>query len=244
MMKINPKKVKTSFLGRLIYGTDENGARLTDIEMKTNIIFILFAGHDTTYASMGTFLHYLTKLQPHVHDALVEEARNVKEPLDNIDLRHNAPILNAFLAEAWRKLPPVASISRKNITNNEIHYKDYIFPKDCALVCSPYLNQEEYNGDTASEFQIERWLPDDHPLKVTAFSNKNNTNILMKDFNQISRAFKTFGVGTHSCLGHYLAKLEARIIMTRMLQYEIKVRDSKLVKRPFMRWTNEFQLNV
>ena len=37
-------KVKTSFLGRLIYGTDENGARLTDIEMKTNIIFILFAG--------------------------------------------------------------------------------------------------------------------------------------------------------------------------------------------------------
>jgi len=242
--ELESEKLKTSFLGRLVYGTDENGAHLTELELKENILLILFAGHDTTYASIGTFLYYLTKLKPNVYDALIEEVHNIKEPLDNVDLRDNAPILNAFIAEAWRIMPPVVSFGRVNVSNNEIRYKNYVFPKGCAFLVNMYFNREEYYGKSANEFHMERWLPDDHPLKLASsiFGN-NNDNIAIKDFNQISRAFKTFGVGTHSCLGHRLAKLEARIFMIRLLHYDIKLRDNKLMKRPFNYWMNEFQLS-
>ena len=239
------EKLKSSFLGRLVYGTDENGKSLTDLELKENILLILFAGHDTTYVSMGTFLHYLTKLQPNVHNALLEEVHNIKEPLASNDLRNNAPILNAFIAETWRIMPPVVSFGRINVSNNTFRHKNHVFPKGCVFVVPTHFNKEEYYGKSGHDFHIERWLPDDHPLKLTSSTfSKSNDNLAVKDYNQISRAFNTFGVGNHSCLGHNLAKLEARIILARMLRYDIKVRGGALRKRPFIHWTNEFQLSA
>ena len=232
---------KTTFLGRLIYGTDEDGNRLSDDDIKSNIIFILFAGHDTTYASVGSFLHYLQKVPTYVRDALVDEVQNIKEPLDNDDLKNNAPILNAFLAETWRVSPPVAGSIRQVTTKESIQYKGYTIPTDSLMLICNYLSHEQYYGKTGNEFHIERWLPEDHPLALASSISFDKSK--MKDYNQISRAFKTFGLGTHSCVGHYFAKFEARIIMARMFQgYDIKIRNSQWMRGPIISWSSEFQL--
>jgi cytochrome P450 len=196
---------------------------------------MIFAGHDTSYASMGTALNYLSEY-PAVTAALTKEVQSFQEPLDFDELK-NAPILNAFLAESWRMDPPVPGAFRQLKEN--IDYKGYRLPKE--MIVRYNIIAQSQNDDvypTPSAFEIQRFLPKDHLL-----SQDPSLEAKGVDYNNLKANYPIFGGGSHSCLGSHFAKLEMRVLLTRLLQsYDIQVRNSEKVYFPVNGWKNEFKL--
>lgn len=225
---------ENKMMGRLCYTVDENSEPLlTDEQLITNIHFILFAGHDTTKGSFCSFVHYLVKF-PKVHQLLAEEVAKFSEPLD-IDELKQAPILNAFLAESWRLMPPLAT--HTTTTTRDLYYKDYIIRKGSKVQMSIQTYNIE-NFQHGEEFKLERWLPKDHPLYDPKYSIKDDI-----DYNVMSVKYRSFNAGAHICLGSHFAKLEARIVMARLVQqYNIEIRNETMKKFPMRQRISEFRL--
>jgi len=221
-----------SLMERLCHGKDENGDPLSIEDLKDNMVMIVFAGHDTTFASLGSALHYLS-VHPEIHDALEKEVKSFKDPLDFDELK-NAPVLNAFLTEMWRMDPPAARAQRKVIDDvdfNGFHAKKGVVLKYCNH--GALKNEETY--PSPYEFNIQRFLPDNHPLLLDPKmrSNANKTPAL----------YPVFGGGSRICVGNHFAKLNMRLFLTRLLQkYNLEVRNSVKVHAPICGWQNEFNL--
>jgi cytochrome P450 len=224
-----------SMLGRLCYGVDEDGKPLSDSQLTCNILFILFAGHDTTKGSFCAFAYYLTE-HPKIKSILLEEAKTFSEPLD-VDELKAAPLLNAFLAETWRLVPPLSSHNLRTIT--DIEYKGYKLRKD-TLVCldiHAFNVMDEDRYPDPWEFRLDRWLPKDHPLHNPKYFQEG------VDYNVPSTKYRAFGMGGHMCLGAHFAKLEARVALTRLLQqYEIEIRNNGLIVMPLLQYNNDFKI--
>lgn len=229
------ERAQKSMMGRVCYGTDENGNPIDLEDLKDNVLNMIFAGHDTTYASMGTALHYLAE-HPTVMDALVEEVQSFQEPLDFDELK-NAPVLNAFMAECWRMDPPVGGGFRQLREN--VEYNGYRLPKEMVVrynILAASRNDNLY--PTPSEFEIQRFLPSDHALAVNSTLQAKGV-----DYNNLKANYPVFGGGAHGCLGSHFAKLEMRVLLTRLLQkYDLQVRNSEKVYFPVNGWKNEFKL--
>jgi len=236
---------KNCVLGRLCYQEDDDGNRLSDEDLSTNLFIIFFAGHDTTYASVGSILNNLfcdeSKEGQRVLNALVEEVASFKsinsDTLDYDELK-DASILNAFLAESWRRDPPVGAGFK--VALQDLSYKKFTFPKGTRLHYSIHLgayNEQRYHHP--SEFHIERFLPKGHPFVKEDKWQVNDGGLQ----DTLKPSYPIFGGGAHGCLGSHFAKLEARIFLTRMIQnYDIEVRHSKKVNFPLNFWANEFRL--
>jgi cytochrome P450 len=227
--------VDNRMMGRLCYGVDDEGEPLSEDQLITNIIFILFAGHDTTKGSFCAFAHYLTEL-PNVRSQLLEEVNTYSELLD-VDELKAAPVLNAFLAETWRLVPPLSS--HVVCTAKDMEYKGYKFRKGTGVAIDiqafHVLDEERYPDPWG--FRLDRWLPKDHPLHNPKYFQEG------VDYNVPSTKYRSFGMGTHMCLGAHFAKLEARIVLTRLLQrYDIDIRSNEQNKVPLLQYNNEFKL--
>jgi retinoid hydroxylase len=228
------ERAKTTVMGRMIYAKGEDGERLSVEEIKDNLLNLIFAGHDTTYASINTVLHHVSQ-NPDAEAALVEEVCNFREPLD-LDEIKKAPILNAVMHESWRVDPPVGFAFRKSVKSS-LEYRNYKFPKGTTFSYNIGLAVRQENVyPSAQSFHMERYLPKDHPLA-------NSTWESTVDPNQGRADYPIFGGGTHVCLGKHFAKLELRIIMARLYKnYHVTVKNNRKVYMPVNGWAVDFQL--
>jgi cytochrome P450 len=228
-------RAQTSMMGRVCYCTDEQGKAMNPETLNDNVLNMIFAGHDNTYASMGTALHYLSQY-PDVLDALTKEVQSFQDPLSFDELK-NAPILNAFLAESWRMDPPVAGAFRE--LKKDTEYKGYKLSKDMVIrynILAASQNDDLYPSPLT--FEIQRYLPKDHPLVVDSSLEAQGV-----DYNNLKANYPIFGGGAHGCLGSHFAKLEMRVLLTRLLQnFKLEVRNSEKVHFPVNGWKNEFRL--
>ncbi len=96
---------------------------LTRDEIKNNVLFLMFAGHDTTYTSILTLIYHLSQ-GPDAMEEIVEEVTKWGEPLQSDELK-SAPVLNACIDESWRIDTPVNGGFRK--AAKEIEHKGYSF---------------------------------------------------------------------------------------------------------------------
>ena len=231
----SPEACKT-MMGRLCYGIDdETGLPLNDKQLVSNILFILFAGHDTTRGSFCAFANYLVEY-PQIRGLLKEEVISFSEPLNCEELK-NAPLLNAFMAEVWRLVPPLSSHVLKTV--KDLDYKGYKIRRNTVvqLDIQAFSIMTGENGRYADplEFRLDRWLPPDHPLHNPKYCQKG------VDYNTPSVKYRAFGMGAHMCLGTHFAKMEARIVLTRLLQnYSIEIENNQLHKVPLLQYNNDF----
>merc|ERR1712038_1345314 len=225
---------KNTVMGRICYGKDEDGKVISMDDLKDNILTLVFAGHDTTYASLGSALYVLHE-HPSVREALVKEVKAFKEPLDFDELK-DATLLNAFIAESWRINPPIVAAFRK-VYKEAVDYKGYGIKKDMILSYNPALaTQNEDIYKDPSKFDIQRFLPSDHSLV-------NDTSYTAKDVDYMKGNYPVFGGGVHGCLGFHFAKLEMRIVITRLLQsYTLDVKNPVRFGMPLNGWKNDFKL--
>eukprot|EP00797_Seminavis_robusta_P008116 Sro156_g070620.1 Abscisic acid 8'-hydroxylase (493) ;mRNA; f:9022-10500 len=230
---------ETTMVGRACYGLDEEGKTMSMEELKDNLLAMIFAGHDTTSASMGTAIHFLCENHA-IRQALTEEVKGFKKPLDFDELKA-APILNAFLAECWRRDPPAMFIFRK--LQGSWNHEGFQLPSGLRFNISVKLaawNEELF--PQPEKFEIQRFLPKDHPLVDNPELGEAAKSV---EFNSdgMKANFPIFGGARHACLGSHFAKVEMRVFVTRLLQsYCVEELSAEKMHSPINGWKTRFQL--
>ena len=228
-----------------------NGIRLLVGECKGEYILKLFslcfAKLDRrTCASMGTAMHYLNNY-PEITKSLKEEVCALTEPLDFDELKNGSPILNAFLSECWRMDPPVV-LSFRQLTGGDRSHKGYVLPEGTMVALNIFLGtRNEGVYPKADIFSIARFLPPTHPLaqQLQKDDSTEKTTVLDATTTTKPSTYPIFGGGLHSCIGMHFAKLEMRVLITRLLQqYDLTVRNTERLPFPLNGFRNEFQLTA
>ena len=192
--------------------------QLTRDEIKDNVLTLIFAIHNTTYASVSTLLYHLGQ-NPDAMEALVEEVTKLSEPLQS-DVLRNAPVLNACINESWRMDPPVNGSFRTAV--KDVEHKGYTLAADTIFSYSiRMVAKDESIYAYPDMFHMRRFLPKDHPLYVA------DIDCGLDPFQGWSN-YPVFGGGTHVCLGKSFAWLELHVLAVRMARhYKVEVRNPK-----------------
>ncbi|GET00322.1 cytochrome P450 [Rhizophagus clarus] len=177
--------------------------KMTDEELKYQIMTFLLAGHETTSISTCWALYFLTQY-PHEQDLLREEL--VKAFPDKskfnptYDEINSLEYLNCVVKETLRLNSPVPATSRMN-TKDEV-IGGYHIPKNSTITI-PILalhKLPEIWGPTASKFDPKRWLD---PSLIKNVSNLN---------------YLPFLTGTRACIGNKVALTEFKVLLAMLIR--------------------------
>ncbi len=225
----------TSKKERVQDGTITNKALLDEA------ITLLFAGQDTSAATLSWALHLLS-LNPNVQKRLAKE---IKDHLDDCEISGLSPnsssssgknvftkkmvmkmtYLDAVVKEVMR-LYPVAPFVVRNVpedltipgdpSNTNNGNDDITIPKDtlaCIWIYSLHRNQKLWNRP--DEFIPERWM--DPELQKLDAAQSNST---------LKGSFMPFAAGPRNCVGQPLAHIVLRIMLSRII-HECEVIDER-----------------
>jgi cytochrome P450 len=171
----------------------ETGKGLSDIEVRTNIVTFIGAGHETTANALSWSLYLLS--QDERARALVE--REVDEVLGEgaIEPHHleRLAYTRAVIDEAIRLYPPAPYMSRTAIEDDRVG--DLEIPAGSMVAIAPYvLHRHRRLWDEPDAFRPERFLPENRK--------------------QIDRfAYLPFGAGPRVCIGASFSLQEAVIVL-------------------------------
>ncbi|KAL2610399.1 hypothetical protein R1flu_028972 [Riccia fluitans] len=180
------------YLSIFLTQPDENGHFHTDEQIRVLLTNIVWAGSDTTAASMSMVLRAVSK-HPEVYKELIEEHRAIAanrtegEPLTRQEVR-SMKYTWAVIQETLRITPATTDISRQAMA--DIDHKGYIIPKGYKLVCS--AAQSMWNPDV---------YPDPEKFDPSRFLRTGATKST-EPF-----TFFAFGGSTRYCPGQEFAKL-------------------------------------
>ncbi|KAK4110415.1 cytochrome P450 [Canariomyces notabilis] len=175
--------------------------------MRDQVMTFLGAGHDTTATGVAWTIHLLTThrdVQKRLRDEireympfLFDPARRYNEAeLATADPDH-LPYLDKVCRESLRFIPPIPMTVRESVEEDRLG--PYKIPAGTVVyILANTINRlPSYWGDTADEFDPDRW----DNLPSTAVSN----------------AFMTFLQGPRGCLGRKFAETEMKIILCSLL---------------------------
>jgi cytochrome P450 len=175
--------------------------------MRDQVMTFLGAGHDTTATGVVWTLHLLS-IYPKVQTRLREEIRQYMPYLFDTDGRHDAvklnmvhpdtlPYLSNVCRESLRYIPPIPLTVRE--VKKDCTLGGYDVPAGTIVyVLANAINRlESFWGDTADEFDPDRW----DKLPETATTN----------------AFMTFLQGPRGCIGRKFAETEMKVMLCTLL---------------------------
>jgi cytochrome P450 len=186
-------------LSLLLDAGDEHGAALTDLQIRDEVMTLLFAGHDTTTSTVA-FMFYELARHPHIAKRLVAE--------QDAKLNHGRPsgaqLVNGELAElemvldeTLRKYPPAWIGPRRSLEPFEFEGRT-IPGKAYVNYCSWASHHLPDVFSEPEAFRPERFTPE-----AKAALPKG--------------AYVPFGGGSRTCIGMRFGQLEIRTIATLML---------------------------
>ncbi|MDB5643528.1 MAG: Cytochrome, partial [Hyphomicrobiales bacterium] len=174
----------------------DTGARLSEHEVRANILTFIGAGHETT-ANALTWTCYLLSQSPHWREraeAEVDELLREGASPGPEDL----PVVRAVLEEALRLYPPAASLTREAIRADTIG--GVRVAPGTRIVVSPWLvHRHKRLWTDAGLFDPARFLPGARE-SIDRF------------------AYLPFGAGPRICIGMGFAMQEAVILMAHVLK--------------------------
>jgi cytochrome P450 len=180
-----------------------NGAggdgRLSDVELRDQVVSLLAAGYDTTSAAVGWAVHELL-IRPDVwHRVATELADAVGDDPITPEALPRLAYLDGVVREVLR-LHPAAVVARRSLRDFEIY--DHTIPAGRMVLYSPYVTHRLPElWPEPSAFRPERWLPDapDY-VEPPPFASV------------------PFGGGYRRCIGFGLAKFEIKVTIVRLVQ--------------------------
>lgn len=191
---------KISFLDVLLQSMN-NKEEIVIERVYEDIELMLFAGFDTISLTTCWSL-YLLGQHPDIQKRVKEEISAIfgddTDRSITIDDLREMKYLECVVKETLRLFPPVPFISRK--ANKPISFDDEVFTEDWTYVISIFhLHRNPYIYENPESFIPDRFLPE----------NSINRN---------PYAFIPFSGGSRICLGHRLAMLEIKIILSTILR--------------------------
>jgi len=186
-------------LSLLLDAQDEDGNTLSDLQVRDEVMTLLFAGHDTTTSTVS-FMFYELARHPYVlarllaeQDAELTDGRATASQLMSGELTE----LEMVLDETLRKYPPAWIGPRRAVESFEFHGQTVparAFVNYCSWA-SHHLNDVFPQPE---EFRPERFTPE-----ASAALPKG--------------AYVPFGGGSRTCIGMRFGQLEVRTIATLIL---------------------------
>jgi cytochrome P450 len=178
--------------------TDGDGSRMTDDQLRDEIVTIFIAGHETSALTL-TWAWYLLAQHPEIEarlhseiDAVLRDARgDVRLPTpDDLPRLEYA---RRIIAEAMRLYPPIWAVGRRAL--NDVQIGGYTLPAGALVLISQYVVQHDARWWPDPErFHPDRWLPEVAETRPKF-------------------AFFPFGGGTRICLGEQFAWMETTLVL-------------------------------
>jgi len=193
-------------LHKLYSAVDENGTKLSDIEIQHQVTTFFLAGHE----SVSTFLTWTTYSLANNPAAVARIKREILEvcgqdKLPNSDVFppitvqqiEKMDFLEMVCKEALRLYPPSSFLVRINMQEMIISGKTV--PAGSLILLPTYaVHHDPRNYDHPNEFKPERWTPD--------FFKANSHNYI------------PFGAGRRVCVGQKFAQQEAKIALATVFR--------------------------
>jgi cytochrome P450 len=181
-------------LSRFLNARDEDGSRMSDQQLRDEMVTLLLAGHETTAVAL-TFCFYLLAKHPQADARLAAELDEVLAgELPTVEQLPRLRYTEWVVKEAMRLYPPVPNVGREALEDCEIG--GYHVPKGAQIAVVQWMTHRDkrWYGDDVLEFRPERWDND--------FAKK------------LPRcAYYPFVDGPRVCIGNHFAMMEAVLIL-------------------------------
>lgn len=202
--RAHPQNDRVDILSLLLAAEDENGEKLSDQELRDELMTLLFAGHETTATAMAWALYWIHRL-PEVKEKLDAEMTDLGKNPHPLDL-FKAPYLTAICQETLR-IHPVAMLTFPRLVEKPLELLNYkLTPGMVVMGCIYLTHQREDIYPNHTAFQPERFLN--------------------KQFSPYE--FLPFGGGVRRCLGEALAQYEMRLVVgTIAANYSLELADTQ-----------------
>jgi len=191
--------VPQDLLTLLLNATDpQTGARLSEAEVRANVLTFIAAGHETT-ANCLTWSLYLLSLSPEWRQRLRSEAERELDSGDPATLADRLTETRAVIDEANRLYPPISAISRVARAGDML--SGHEVRRGTMVVIAPYvLHRHRALWTQADVFHPERFLPGAREA-VDRF------------------AYLPFGAGPRVCIGSAFALQEACVTLAMLARH-------------------------
>jgi cytochrome P450 len=183
-------------LSMLLRAQDEDGSRMTDVQLRDEAMTLFLAGHETTALTLS-WTWYLLAQHPAVEAKLAEEwhaalAGRLPTPDDLPRLGYTEQVIQ----EAMRVYPPVYLIGREPLTDVELG--GYGVRRGTTVFFSQWVSHRDPNYfDDPETFRPERWS-DGLAKRLPKY------------------AYYPFGGGPRVCIGNGFAMMEAVLLLTTL----------------------------
>jgi cytochrome P450 len=201
-------------LSMLLYVQDEDGTRMTDKQLRDELMTLLIAGHETTALALS-WTWYLLSQHPQVEQKLLAELQTVLN--GRTPTFADLPKLvytERVIMEVMRLYPPVWVMSREAAQDTEV--AGYPVKAGNGVVFSQWvMHRDPRYFDDPEVFNPDRW-ENDFVKKIPTF------------------AYFPFGGGSRICIGKSFAMMEAVLILAAIAQkYSLTlVPDQQIVPWP------------
>lgn len=184
-------------LTMLMEARDENGAPMSDKQLRDEVITLLTAGHETTTLVLA-WTCFLIGTRPEVMERMVAETAFLsgRAPVyeDLMKLRYSRMVVE----ESMRLYPPVWTLARTAVNEDEIG--GYRIPARSEILIFPYITQRHPNWwQEPDVFRPERFAPENSAARPRY-------------------AYLPFGAGPRTCIGLNFAMTEILLVLAMMLQ--------------------------
>jgi cytochrome P450 len=194
--RINPTN---DALSLLIHTRDEDGNALTNTELQSQMLLMLFAGHETS-ASMLTSLEMVLPRHPEIWEkARAEQLALGIDGALTMDAIRQMTYLDQLLKETERMYPPVPAGFRGVV--EDLEFNGYRIPKGwTALYMVNAAHRDPAVFKDPDTFDPDRFSPERDESGKVPFS------------------LVGFGGGPRVCVGYAFAQLEMKIMLSYLLR--------------------------
>jgi cytochrome P450 len=188
-----PDPSREDILSLLMSARDEEGAPLTDRELRDELMTLLVAGHETTATALTWALYWIHRL-PEVRSTLLEEFSADAGAADPATVAR-LPYLNAVCSETLR-IYPVGMLTFPRVANRTVEIGGYQIQPSTIVLGSIYLAHRRPDV-----------YPDPESFRPQRF--------LERSFSPYE--YLPFGGGTRRCIGMAFAQYEMRLVLHTLL---------------------------
>lgn len=189
--RLAPQGEAPNMINLLSVATDQNVTKLTDREIRDEIVTFIVAGHETV-ASALSWAWAILAADPKLQNQLAVEAESASAT-GELKLE-NLPRTRSFFDEILRVYPPAWLITRKALAADVIDGHDV--PAGALVILSPaLLHQHPDVWEEPESFKPERFL---HKFP--------------------RESFIPFGAGLRQCIGKDFAYVEGVLLLAALVQ--------------------------
>ena len=188
----------TDLLDLLMAAEDaETGTRMSDRQLRDEVLTLLLAGHETTAATLG-WTWWLLARHPDIDRRLGEQLAALDDGPIGADALGRAPLVSRVVHEAMRLYPPAWIIARRAEAPDRI--LGVSIPRGHLVIVTPYATHRR--PDLFRD--PERFDPD-------RFDGATGPSATFDRF-----AYFPFGGGPRICIGNGFALMEAQILLATL----------------------------